>query len=93
MNTRIFGKTGRKVGEAGLGCWQIGGNWGEVTDETALGVLRTALEAGTTFFDTADVYGDGRSERLIGKILKEELHAKLAGFYERNVKAHIRGPY
>lgn len=71
MNTRIFGKTGRVVGEVGLGCWQIGGNWGAVSDETALSILRTALELGTTFYDTADVYGDGRSETLIGKFLKE----------------------
>ncbi|HEY8993482.1 MAG TPA: aldo/keto reductase, partial [Lacunisphaera sp.] len=71
MNTRIFGKTGRVVGEVGLGTWQIGGNWGDVSDETGLAVLRAALECGTTFFDTADVYGDGRSEGLIGKFLKE----------------------
>lgn len=71
MNSRIFGKTGRLVGEVGLGTWQIGGNWGEVTDETALATLRAAYEAGTTFFDTADVYGDGRSETLIGRFLKE----------------------
>lgn len=71
MNTRIFGKTGRVVGEVGLGCWQIGGNWGDVSDDTALAILRTALEQGTTFFDTADVYGGGRSETLIGKFLKE----------------------
>jgi aryl-alcohol dehydrogenase-like predicted oxidoreductase len=71
MNTRIFGKTGRVVGEVGLGTWQIGGNWGDVPDATGLAVLRTAHELGTTFFDTADVYGDGRSESLIGKFLKE----------------------
>lgn len=71
MNTRIFGKTGRVVGEVGLGCWQIGGNWGDVSDDTALAILRTAYEQGTTFFDTADVYGGGRSETLIGKFLRE----------------------
>lgn len=71
MNTRIFGKSGRAVGEIGLGTWQIGGNWGDVTEETALATLRAAHEAGTTFFDTADVYGSGRSETLIGKFLKE----------------------
>jgi aryl-alcohol dehydrogenase-like predicted oxidoreductase len=71
MNTRIFGKTGRVVGEVGLGCWQIGGNWGDVSDDTALAILRTAYEQGTTFLDTADVYGGGRSESLIGKFLKE----------------------
>lgn len=71
MKTRTFGKTGRAVGEVGMGCWQIGGNWGEVSDETALATLRAALEAGTTLFDTADVYGAGRSETLIGKFLKD----------------------
>jgi aryl-alcohol dehydrogenase-like predicted oxidoreductase len=71
MNTRIFGKTGRLVGEIGLGTWQIGGNWGDVPDAVGLATLRAAHELGTTFFDTADVYGDGRSETLIGKFLKE----------------------
>ena len=71
MNTRIFGKTGRVVSEVGLGTWQLGGGWGDVTDEAALATLRAAYEAGTTFFDTADVYGDGRSETLIGKFLKK----------------------
>ena len=71
MNTRIFGKTGRVVGEVGIGTWQIGGNWGDVSDATALATLRAAYEAGTTFFDTADVYGDGRSETLNGRFLKE----------------------
>jgi aryl-alcohol dehydrogenase-like predicted oxidoreductase len=71
MRSRIFGKTGRVVGEVGLGTWQLGGGWGDVTDEAALATLRAAYEAGTTFLDTADVYGDGRSETLIGKFLKE----------------------
>jgi aryl-alcohol dehydrogenase-like predicted oxidoreductase len=70
MNSRIFGKTGRVVGEVGLGTWQLGAGWGDVTDEAALATLRAAYEAGTTFFDTADVYGDGRSEALIGQFLK-----------------------
>lgn len=71
MKTRIFGRTGRAVGEVGLGTWQIGANWGNVSDETALATLRTAVETGTTLFDTADVYGSGRSETLIGKFLQE----------------------
>ena len=71
MNTRIFGKAGKVVGEVGLGTWQIGGSWGDVPDETGLAILHAAYESGTTFFDTADVYGDGRSESLIGKFLKE----------------------
>src|SRR3954471_2366808 len=71
MKTRTFGKTGRTVGEVGLGTWQLGANWGDVTDETALATLGAAYEAGTTLFDTADVYGMGRSETLIGRFLKE----------------------
>jgi len=62
MNTRSFGNTGRAVGEIGLGTWQLGANWGDVSDETAMATLRAAHDAGTTFFDTADVYGAGRSE-------------------------------
>ena len=71
MKTRILGRTGRTVGEVGLGTWQLGANWGNVTDEVALTTLRAAYDAGTTLFDTADVYGAGRSETLIGKFLKE----------------------
>ncbi len=67
----MFGKTGRSVGEVGLGTWQLGANWGKVTDDVALATLRAAYEAGTTLFDTADVYGMGRSETLIGKFLRE----------------------
>ena len=58
----------------GLGCWQLGGDWGEVSDTDAARVLHTALDAGVTFLDTADVYGDGRSERLIGAVLAERGH-------------------
>jgi aryl-alcohol dehydrogenase-like predicted oxidoreductase len=54
----------------GLGCWQLGADWGEVSEEDALAVLHTAADSGVTFFDTADVYGDGRSEQLIGQFLK-----------------------
>ena len=71
MKTRSFGKTGLDIGEVGLGTWQLGANWGNVTDETALQVLRTAWESGSNFFDTADVYGMGRSEELIGRFLRE----------------------
>ena len=71
MKTRVFGKTGRTVGEVGLGAWQIGGSWGDVSEETAIGTLKAAIDSGTTFIDTADVYGDGRSERLIGRFLKD----------------------
>jgi aryl-alcohol dehydrogenase-like predicted oxidoreductase len=55
----------------GLGCWQLGADWGEVDDADALAVLHAAADEGVTFFDTADVYGDGRSEQLVGRFLKE----------------------
>ncbi|MEO6002846.1 MAG: aldo/keto reductase [Opitutus sp.] len=71
MNTRKFGASGRLVGEVGLGTWQIGGGWGNVTEEVALATLHAAVDAGTTLFDTADVYGNGRSERLIARFLKQ----------------------
>jgi aryl-alcohol dehydrogenase-like predicted oxidoreductase len=71
MTTRIFGRTNRAVGEVGLGTWQLGAGWGNVTEEAALATLRAAYEAGTTFFDTADVYGMGRSETIIGRFLQE----------------------
>ena len=71
MHTRTFGPTGRSVGEIGLGTWQLGGGWGDVTEETAQATLRAAYESGVTFFDTADVYGAGLSETRIGRFLRE----------------------
>lgn len=71
MQTRTLGRTGRDVGVVGLGCWQLGADWGEVAEDDALAVLAAAADAGVTFFDTADVYGDGRSESLIGRFLRE----------------------
>ena len=61
----------------GLGCWQLGGDWGDVSEDDALGVLHAAVGAGVTLLDTADVYGDGRSERLIGRLLRERPDAGL----------------
>ncbi len=71
MKSRIFGQTGCSVGEIGLGTWQIGGNWGDVTEQDALATLQAAVDAGVNFFDTADVYGEGRSETIIGRFLKQ----------------------
>ncbi len=76
MKTRLFGNTGRSVGEVGLGTWQLGAGWGDVSEETALATLRAAHEAGTTLFDTADVYGMGRAETLIGRFLRETPDAR-----------------
>jgi aryl-alcohol dehydrogenase-like predicted oxidoreductase len=69
MQQRTLGRTGREVSVVGLGTWQLGADWGEVSDADALAVLDAARESGVTFFDTADVYGDGRSEQLIGRFL------------------------
>ena len=66
MEQRILGRTGRPVSIVGLGTWQLGADWGEVSEVQARAVLDSSLDAGVTFFDTADVYGDGRSESIIG---------------------------
>ena len=66
MKNRIFGKQDITISEVGLGCWQLGADWGNVDDSTAKEIIRTALNKGITFFDTADVYGNGRSEELLG---------------------------
>ncbi|PCR91645.1 aldo/keto reductase [Natrinema ejinorense] len=71
MNDRRLGSTGTHVSEVGLGTWNIGGDWGDVADETGRDVVRAAIDAGIDFVDTADVYGDGRSERHIGHVLDE----------------------
>ena len=72
MKKRTFNGTGRPVSEVGLGCWQLGGSdWGDLDDHTAFRILDAAAENGTSFFDTADVYGSGRSEELIGAFLKD----------------------
>lgn len=70
MKYRKFSNTGWLVSEIGLGCWAIGGSWTEVSEKNAQAVLKTALDTGVNFFDTADAYGDGRSERIIGKFIK-----------------------
>ena len=74
MQTRTLGTGGWTIGEIGLGCWQFGGDFGPMDDHTALGILAAAVESGTDFFDTADVYGAGRSEELIGRFLKSLDH-------------------
>ncbi|HEY7224746.1 MAG TPA: aldo/keto reductase [Micromonosporaceae bacterium] len=75
MRQRTLGRTGRRVGEVGLGAWQLGADWGSVGDP--LGVIAAAVDSGVTFIDTADVYGDGRSEKLIGEFLRRHPDAGL----------------
>lgn len=71
MKTRLFGSNKNPVSEIGLGAWQLGADWGDVEESTALAILKSAVDSGVTFFDTADVYGAGRSESIIGKFLKD----------------------
>ena len=69
MHTRTFGKTGWQVSEIGFGAWGIGGSdWGGADEAAAMATLEASLDSGVSFFDTADVYGDGHSERLIGRL-------------------------
>lgn len=69
MNHNPLGRTSRAVSAMGLGTWQLGADWGDVSEDDALAVLAASADAGVTLFDTADVYGDGRSEQLIGRFL------------------------
>lgn len=77
MDHRTLGRTGRDVSTVGLGTWQLGADWGEVSVHDARAVLETSLEAGVTLFDTADVYGDGRSEQVIGRFVADHPDAAL----------------
>ena len=71
LKFRKFNGLDFSASEVGLGCWQLGGaDWGDVSDAQAQEILAAAVESGVNFFDTADVYGAGRSEELIGKFLK-----------------------
>ena len=70
MKSRQFGRTPWSVSEIGFGAWAIGGAWGDVSETDAKGAVHAALDAGMTFIDTADVYGDGRSEKIVADVLK-----------------------
>jgi aryl-alcohol dehydrogenase-like predicted oxidoreductase len=71
MRYRNLGRTGWKVSEISFGAWAIGGTWGAVHDQESLAALHRAIDLGVNFIDTADVYGDGHSERLVGKVVRE----------------------
>jgi aryl-alcohol dehydrogenase-like predicted oxidoreductase len=71
MEYRSLGQTGMSVSAVSFGAWAIGGTWGPVDDEESMRALRAAVDAGVNFIDTADVYGDGRSERLVGRLRRE----------------------
>ena len=70
MNYRTLGRTGWKISEISFGAWAVGGAWGEVDDSQSLAAMNRAIDLGINFFDTADVYGDGRSERLLAQLKK-----------------------
>jgi aryl-alcohol dehydrogenase-like predicted oxidoreductase len=94
MKYRTFGRTNWKVSEVGLGTWALGGDWGKVSESDAKEVLRGAIERGINFFDTADVYGDGRSERLIGEVLRESgADVYVATKFGRRLKPHMSSGY
>lgn len=75
LEQRTLGRTGRSVSVIGLGTWQLGADWGDVTEAAAREVLEASAEEGVTFFDTADVYGDGRSEQILGRFLADHAEA------------------
>ena len=77
MNYRALGRTGWKVSEISFGAWAIGGSWGQVSDEDSMAALHQAIDCGVNFIDTADVYGNGRSERLIARLKKERKDAEI----------------
>jgi aryl-alcohol dehydrogenase-like predicted oxidoreductase len=93
--TNPFGKTGQTVTRIGFGAWAIGGTWGEVSETDALDALHAALDAGMTFIDTADVYGDGRSERLIAQALAARSGPRpfVATKAGRRADPHVTGAY
>ena len=94
MQYRKLGRTGWDVSTISFGAWAIGGSWGEVSDEESLAALHRAVDMGVNFFDTADVYGDGRSERLMARLRRERsepIHiATKAG---RRLDPHIAAGY
>ncbi|PIQ73227.1 aldo/keto reductase [Candidatus Roizmanbacteria bacterium CG11_big_fil_rev_8_21_14_0_20_36_8] len=94
MKYRLLGKTGFKVSEIGYGSWAIGSEWGDVTEEQAHAALACLPEAGINFIDTADVYGDGRSEKLIGEYLsKTKTRTFVATKIGRRLSPHIVDNY
>ena len=94
MKYRKFGSLNWKVSEIGIGCWQIGADWGKVNDDQAYEVLKSSFENGVNFFDTADVYGDGRSEKFVGSFINsvsERIYvATKAG---RRINPHVAKGY
>ncbi|HSB01004.1 MAG TPA: aldo/keto reductase [Anaerolineales bacterium] len=94
MQYRELGRTGWKVSTISFGAWAIGGTWGDVKDEESLSALQRALDLGVNFFDTADVYGDGRSEQLLARLRKERREPfHIATKAGRRLDPHIAAGY
>jgi len=93
MHHRQLGTTGLIVSEIGFGAWAIGGDWGTVDNDTSLAALRQAVESGVTFVDTADVYGDGRSEQLVGSLLRDHPGLVIATKAGRRLDPHTADGY
>lgn len=93
MRQRRLGRTGLTVSEVGTGTWAMGSDWGAVDEEVAFAALETAVEEGVTFFDTADVYGDGRSERLLARLRKEHPGIVVATKAGRRLDPHVAEGY
>ena len=86
MHSRTAARLGRPVSVIGLGTWQLGADWGDVTESDALAILEASLESGVTVFDTADVYGDGRSEQIVGSFVKDKPQLTVATKMGRRVE-------
>lgn len=93
MDYRALGKSGFEVSEVGFGAWAIGGSWGHVDDDISLEALRAAVAHGVTFVDTADVYGDGRSERLVAQMRAANPEIVVATKAGRRLDPHTAGGY
>lgn len=93
MQYRELGRTGWKVSTVSFGSWAIGGSWGDVDDQEALAALQRAVELGVNFFDTADVYGDGRSERMLGHLRKQFPEIWIATKAGRRLDPHVASGY
>jgi aryl-alcohol dehydrogenase-like predicted oxidoreductase len=93
MRYRQLGHTGWQVSEVSFGAWAIGGAWGPVRDDESLAALQRAVELGVNFFDTADVYGDGRSEQLLAKLRKDHGDILIATKAGRRLAPHVSEGY
>lgn len=87
METRTTSRLPFDLSIVGQGCWQLGADWGNVTEDDAMTVLNSALDAGVTFYDTADVYGDGRSEKIIGQFLRDHADRNITVFTKMGRRA------